>query len=498
MITRPPRNPHLLEINTFTFLSRIRDKYQQQFSLSEVPVQEWESMAHSGFHMIWLMGVWERSQLSRISALSEDGLRKQYDQALPGWEESDVRGSPYAVHSYHLDPFLGSPDELPAVKEAINRSGLALILDFVPNHLSVDHPWTQEHPEFFVSGSREDLTRHPGLFFETPKGDVIAHGKDPYFDPWKDTAQINFFSPQAREKLIQALVGISHLADGVRCDMAMLALNGVFQNTWRGFLGETHPPHNEFWSEAIGKVKHICPSFLFMAEVYWDLEKELEDLGFDYTYDKRLYDLLSHGSASQIGEYLSSGMTFQERTVRFIENHDEPRARSQFGQEKSFAAEVIVCSLPGLHLFHEGQMEGYSVHLPVQLKRRMHEKPDHLCQEFYQRLLLFTSHEVFRDGTWELLDLSPAWEGNIRYRNLLAWSWHMDENLRIIVVNFSDESSQARVRIPPEYISQDPVILKDTSTDELYERDPGELSRLGLYVDLAAWKIHLFEIALTG
>ena len=82
----------------------------------------------------------------------------------------------------------------------------------------------------------------------------------------------------------------------------------------------------------------------------------------------------------------------------------------------------------------------------------------------------------------------------MQHHNLLAWSWCMDDELRIIVVNFSAESSQGRVRIPQDSIHADPVILKDAMTDAVYERDPGELSRLGLYVDLSAWKAHLFSV----
>ncbi|MDT8272604.1 MAG: hypothetical protein RRA35_05370 [Desulfomonilia bacterium] len=473
----------------------MRKKYQQQLTLSEIPQQEWETIAEAGFHMVWLMGVWERSPGSRASALAHEGLRSQYDLALPEWEETNVRGSPYAIHSYRLDPFLGTPDELPVVKELINAAGLSLILDFVPNHLSLDHPWTEEHPDFFVRGSPDDLIQHPGLFFETLNGSVLAHGKDPYFDAWQDTAQINFFSPGGRRALIRKLVDLSQLTDGVRCDMAMLALNEVFQNTWRGFLDGFPHPRVEFWKEAIDNVHHLCPDFLFMAEVYWDLEKELLGLGFDYTYDKRLYDLLSNGSSGQISEYLRKDPDAQKKSVRFIENHDEPRARSRFGLEKSLAAAAIAGTIPGLHLFHDGQREGYTVQVPVQLDRQASEVPDQVSSGFYRRLLSFTSQHVFRDGIWEPLELSPAWEGNMQYRNLLAWSWHMGSDVRIIVVNFAAESSQARVNIHPGLINTDPVILTDLMTDAVYERDPGELSRLGLYVDLSAWKTHLFSVS---
>ncbi len=118
------------------------------------------------------------------------------------------------------------------------------------------------------------------------------------FPPWKDTVQINFYSREARDFLIDILFNLTELCDGVRCDMAMLPLNNIFFNTWIGVIKKYgfEKPEKEFWEEAISAVKKKRQDFLFIAETYWDLEWQLQNLGFDFTYDKRLTDRLVAGN----------------------------------------------------------------------------------------------------------------------------------------------------------------------------------------------------------
>src|SRR5690606_525853 len=117
------------------------------------------------------------------------------------------------------------------------------------------------------------------------------------------------------------------------------------------------------------------PDLLFIAEVYWDLEWALQQQGFDYTYDKRLYDRLRAADARPARDHLHAEMAYQERLLRFIENHDEPRAAAAFGVQRSMAAAVLSFTVPGARLLHDGQLEGRTVKTPVQLGRRMAEPP---------------------------------------------------------------------------------------------------------------------------
>ena len=286
------RHPHLYEINARTFVAKMQAKYRRPVTLDSVPDEEWQQMARRGFDLVWFMGVWQRSPLGLKIALSNEGLHREFDRALPDWTPADVAGSPYAVYDYSLDPSLGGAGGLARLKERVNRAGMGLVLDFVPNHLALDHPWTLTYPSRFVGGRPGDIKRHPEWFFPTARGIYLAHGRDPHFAPWHDTVQVNFISSSLRKALWAELERISVVCDGVRCDMAMLALNEVFGKVWGEVLGKTRPPEAEFWTPAIDAVKAARPQFLFMAEVYWGLDRRLRELGFDFTYDKSLYDSL--------------------------------------------------------------------------------------------------------------------------------------------------------------------------------------------------------------
>lgn len=487
-------NPALMEINTAVFLQQLRTKHQQEMTLESIPQEEWHALARRGFDLLWCMGVWERSSGSKTSALADAGLRRDYETALPGWREGDVIGSPYAVYSYNPDPLFGTKDDLKKLKDSLNKEGIRLILDFVPNHLAMDHPWTLSCPEYFIHPSSEDPSGKTDIFFTTKNGDVLAHGKDPYFPSWKDTVQLNYFSSDARKAMTSELQRIAHYADGVRCDMAMLALNRVFAKTWGPFLKDFLQPAGEFWAEAIEQVKAQYPSFIFIAEAYWELEWQLQQLGFDYTYDKKLYDLLLHAPASRIHDHLWAEASYQHKSVRFIENHDEQRAACAFGKEKSTAAAVIAATVPGLHFIHDGQMQGATFRLPIQLQRKRKEETDRRIYRFYDRMLEYTNHDLIRSGRWKLMEPAPAWENNQTYRNLLSWIWHGQGSFKLVVVNYSQEHSQGRIYLPRTLIQKETMVFHDTLTDTSYEREPSNLLACGLYIDLNPWQTHLFDL----
>lgn len=487
-------HPHLFEMNAVVFMHRMKRKYGPGLTIGDVPGHEWEEIASRGFSFLWLMGIWERSAVSRKCALEDEGLKKAYAEALPGWEQGDVAGSPYAVRSYRIDPYLGGDEDMRKVRRALHKVGMRVILDFVPNHLAMDHPWTMSMPECFIQGDESDMEHDPALFFLTDEGKILAHGRDPYFPPWSDTVQINIFSPGARNALMKEIRRLAGYADGIRCDMAMLVLNETFARTWERHLHGQPLPETEFWEEAIAGVKVARPEFVFIAEAYWGLEGKLQGLGFDYTYDKKLYELLLQASPSEVKRHVHGSESFQARCLRFIENHDEARAVSAFGRERSCAAAAVMATVPGLHLFHEGQNEGSTIRTPVQLVRKAEEASDSELVKFYDILLAFSSEEPVATGTWKPLDVRPAWEGNRSSGSLLAWLWYGGGKLKIVCVNYSDATAQGRLRIPPELIFGLPLAFRDALTSETYIRPFQEVTTEGLYVELGPWKAHLLDL----
>ncbi len=154
-------------------------------------------------------------------------------------------------------------------------------------------------------------------------GVVFAKGRDPYIEPWQDVLQLNAFSPALREAAADTVTAIGDQCDGVRCDMAMLMTNEVFARTW----GEraSPAPEADFWPTLIARSRQAHADLLFMAEVYRDMEWTLQQQGFDLCYDKRLYDRLVHDEPDSVRGHLQADGAYQQRLIRFIENHDEPR-----------------------------------------------------------------------------------------------------------------------------------------------------------------------------
>ena len=239
------------------------------------------------------------------------------------------------------------------------------MLDFVPNHTALDHPWAKTQPDYYVQGS-EGLLRHAPHDYvrvETNQGPrILAYGRDPNYPGWPDTLQLNYANPELQKVRIDELIAVAGKCDGVRCDMAMLVLPEVFERTW----GISPEP---FWPTATAAVRQAYPAFTFMAEVYWDLEWTLQQQGFDYCYDKRLYDRLQSGNVRSIREHLRAGLDYQDKLARFLENHDEPRAASIFNWPQHRAAAAITFLSPGLRFFHQGQFEGARMRVPVHLCR---------------------------------------------------------------------------------------------------------------------------------
>ncbi len=291
--------------------------------------------------------------------------------------------------------------------------------------------------------------------------------------------------------MIETLSEIAEQCDGVRCDMAMLFLNQIFERTWGARAGAR--PVDDYWASVIPAIKERHPGFKFIAEAYWDLEWELQQQGFDHCYDKKLYDRMEHGDPESVRLHLLADRAYQEGMVRFIENHDEPRAAAAFPSGKARAAAVAVLTLPGAKLLHEGQLEGRKVRLPVFLGRRPAEPVDEDLRAFYGRLLGAVAREVFRDGEWRLCERS-GWPDNQTHRSVLAWCWAKAGERYLVVINFGQDAAQARVRVPWEDLGGGTWRLTDTLVGETHERHGDEMLGAGLYVDLAPWQCHLFRL----
>ncbi len=531
-------HPLLFEINARCWLRELSGLAGRPITLATVPDSEFTRWRELGFTHIWLMGVWTTGPLSRAHALSNAHLREIFDRVLPGWTDADVPGSPYAIADYHVPAALGGDDALARFRERLHAAGLKLILDFVPNHLGLDHPWAAQRPDLFVNCAPDS----PGaLCIETASGPRwLAHGKDPHFHPWTDTLQLDYRNPETRAAMTGLLQSVAARCNGVRCDMAMLLLNDIFARTWARCPSAAAPPSSEFWSGAITAVRAAHPDFLFLAEVYWGLEPRLQSLGFDFTYDKHVYDCLVNRNHRELQRHLlEAAPGYNDHSARFLENHDERRIASLFSPAEHRAAALVVLGLPGMRFLHEGQLTGARIHIPVQLARRPVEPPDPEITALYHQLLATLKDSAVGHGPAAILRPDPAWPGNPSAQNFIIIHWPRSAtSFDLAVINLATHPSQCRVKFPfalsspaspskPEsesepvtIIPQDPPAVpspsglgkpsgqsagkrssniwhfRDLLSPQTFQHPATDLHRDGLFLDLPAHRAQLFRCEL--
>ena len=486
-------HPVLYEINTRCWLRELSEQSGRRIDLGNVPAPVVADWFRLGFTHLWLMGVWTTGPRSRAVALCDPDVRRNCDDNLPGWQANDIAGSPYAVARYQVAPALGGEEGLKQFRQQLHHHGLKLVLDFVPNHVGLDHPWLKERPDVFVPG----LPHSPGALRQTTTNGVrwLAHGKDPYFPAWPDTAQLDYRRPETRALMVDALVDIASRCDGVRCDMAMLLLNEVFAKTWADFPGPASSPATEFWAEAIAAVKSARPDFLFLAEVYWNLETRLQSLGFDFTYDKRLRDQLVHRQPASVQPGLREATPqFIRASAHFLENHDELRVASLLSLEEHRAAALLMLGLPGLRLLHEGQLSGARRFTCVQLGRRPNEPNDPHIVALYEQLLTVLKQTAVGRGSCAMLHPTSAWSDNSTAQYFVIVQWQMTPpNFDLVVVNLAPHRSQCRVALNAPELANQTWQMNDLLGQETYERDGNDLKVHGLFLDLPAHGAQLFH-----
>ncbi|ABI59248.1 alpha-amylase family glycosyl hydrolase [Nitrosomonas eutropha] len=488
-----PSYPLLYQLN-----ARIRQYELSRAAISPPPLNdwpdsEWDRLAELGFDWVWLLGVWETGKAGQRVSRTQPGWQKSFKATcLPDLSETDICGSCFAITRYQVADRLGGNKALQHLRHKLNERGLRLMLDFVPNHTALDHPWMQTHPEFYINGTREDLQRNPQNYVALVSNSsgkdqrIFAYGRDPYFDGWPDTLQLDYSNPAVQQAMQVELLNIAKLCDGVRCDMAMLLLPQIFERTWQRSI-------TSFWPATIQAVRKQFPGFLFLAEVYWDLEWMLQQQGFDYTYDKRLYDRLLSQVPKPVHDHLTADITYQRKLARFLENHDEQRAATVFPPTVHEAAAMINYLAPGMRFFQAGQLEGKRVHIPIHLCRSPVEPTDSRLSHFYQQLLQILKNPVLRQGNWVLLECLPAQKENGTWNNFIAYRWQGENSdSLLIIVNYAPHPGQCLV----EFADLQPKESTGSWHDLMNPSEslPVRIENITqLFVDLPAWGYRILE-----
>jgi glycosidase len=288
-----------------------------------------------------------RADLGRIRALGADVVWLMPIHPIGEKNRLGLVGSPYAIRDFDaVNPELGDEAGLKRLIDACHEQGMKLILDIVFNHTSPDSVLACEHPEWFLRNA---------------EGRPVAK-----FPEWTDIADLRYFEPDGTprralwDRQISTLERWAALgADGFRCDVASVI-----------------PP--AFWAEARERTARVAGGeLLWLAEtVHKPFLKFMRDRGhrawsdgemlqvFDLSYD--------HDGAGYLDEYFAGRgplsryldhLTVQEAMnpenslkLRFVENHDQPRAADKIrGEARLRSWTAFQALLPGTFLVYAGQ-----------------------------------------------------------------------------------------------------------------------------------------------
>jgi len=486
-----PRYPSLYQINSRVWLTDLAQTLNRPTTLDDIPDAELDRFADLGFDWIWFLSVWQTGPGAQQVSRDNPEWRREFQETLPDLREEDIAGSGFAITDYTVHPDLGGTAALARLRERLRLRGLKLMLDFVPNHVGLDHPWVEDHPDYFIQGTECDMIDAPENYTRVQRRDgdtIFAYGRDPHFSGWPDTLQLNYTNPALQEAMTGELVKIAGQCDGVRCDMAMLVLPSVFLKTW----GQSAEP---FWPPAIDRVHERHPDFLLLAEVYWDMEWMIQQQGFDYAYDKRLYDRLREGRARPVREHFNREIDYQDKLARFLENHDEPRAAATFSHDVHRAAAVISYLTPGLRFFHQGQFDGRQKRISPHLVRGPQEPVDETLKSFYEQLLAVLRLPVVRNGQWQLLECTPGKEGNPTNDAFLVFAWQGGKNDSLVVaVNYAPHPSQCHVRLPFAGLANKSWRLQDQLSSAGYQCSGDGLQSSSLFLHMAPWQAAVYAL----
>jgi hypothetical protein len=236
------------------------------------------------------------------------------------------------------------------------------------------------------------------------------------------------------------LLRVASLCDGVRCDMAMLPVKSIFERTWHDII-KWHG--DEFWPLAIHTTKQSFPEFILLAEVYWDMEAELLESGFDYCYDKTFYDRLTEPES--LNAHYHAEDWYLAHTARFLENHDEARIASRLDLRQHMAAAALVAFGPGMRFWHMGQWEGRTKHIPVQITREPEESCGCLLlgiqqdgcgctSTLYRNLFNIANDDIFKYGNWQRIEFNAG-----SHNGLFIWKWEYNERQLVIAINYNSK-----------------------------------------------------------
>jgi glycosidase len=370
----------------------------------------------------------------------------------------------------------------------------------------------------------------------------IYHGNDGTRMPWNDTAQLNYLNPEVREAVIQTILHVARKFPVIRFDAAMTLTKRHFQRLWfpepgtggaipsRAEHGMSKTEFNrlmpeEFWRQVVDRVAQEAPDTLLLAEAFWLLEGYfVRTLGMHRVYNSAFMNMLKDEENANYRSVMKNTLEFNpevlKRFVNFMSNPDEETAFTQFGKgDKYFGVCAMTVTMPGLPMFAHGQVEGFNEKYGMEYRyAKWDEQPDlELIHRHEKEIFPLMKHRhLFSDVKNFLLYDFFTPEGYVN-ENVFAYSNRSGDERALVIYHNKYESARGWVRSSVAYsiktgegdertliqkelgeglgLHNDQAyfcIFRDNASGLEYIRNSGELCAKGMYVELGAYKYHVF------
>ncbi|MGP1594928.1 MAG: alpha-amylase family glycosyl hydrolase [Treponema sp.] len=490
-------NVVMMAKSTLVWLDQLTKKYQRSITrLDQIPDEELDFLAESGFNALWLIGVWERSKGSaRIKQICGN---------------PDAAASAYSLMDYEIAQEIGGWQAVADLRARAQARGIRLAADMVPNHTGLDATWVVERPDLFVQtrespfpsynfdGENLSHDSRVGVYLENHyyskddcavvfkrvdhhTGDVryIYHGNDGTGLPWNDTAQIDFLNPEAREAVIQKILHVARNFPIIRFDAAMVLAKKHIRRLWYPEHGQggdiasrsrfalsaeefqSRLPE-EFWREVVDRCAAEVPDTLLLAEAFWMMEGYfVRTLGMHRVYNSAFMNMLKKEENAKYRLTIKNTLEFDpqilKRYVNFMNNPDEETAAVQFGKDdKYFGVCTMLVAMPGLPMFGHGQIEGFEEKYGMEYRRAYYDEQVNtglVDRHRYQIFPLMKKRRLF-SGVENFL-LYDFWTNGSVNENVFAWSNRYHDERSLIFYNNKYEQTAGWIKVSAAFAVKD-------------------------------------------
>jgi glycosidase len=529
----------LMAKSTLVWLWQLSQKYEREIhTLDAIPDEELDELAHRGFTGLWLIGLWERSAASRT---------------IKQWKGNpEAAASAYSLYDYDIAGELGGWGALSNLRERCARRGIRLGSDMVPNHTGLDSRWIMEHPDRFLqldyppypqyqynsgslNGNDNVVIQIEDHYYNNSDCAVvfhyynkaenrhryIYHGNDGTSMPWNDTAQIDFLNAEAREAVIQTIIGVCKQFPIVRFDAAMTLAKRHIQRLWYPLPGHggdiaSRAEHalsddefnrripNEFWREVVDRCALEAPNTLLLAEAFWMMEGYfVRTLGMHRVYNSAFMNMLKMEDNAKYRATIKNTIAFEpeilKRFVNFMNNPDEETAVAQFGKgDKYFGVATMLVTMPGLPMFGHGQIEGFEEKYGMEYRRAYRdEKPDqHLVERHKREIFPLMKKRYLFSGS-ENFVLYDFINNAVVNENVFAYSNMTGGEKALVLYNNKYENAAGWVKgLTSALLLHESadwfVLMREMHSNLWYVRSGKDLAENGLFAELQGYGCQVF------